>query len=177
MGIRVQLCQSMREVKEIRTEVRSTIARIDELVAKIELLIEKQLDGDEDRARLAAIKGIGPVVSAALVCDLKYRQFRRADSFVAYYGLDPKPNDSGKSRGKRRISKRGQRLGRTLLYNAAMTAVRSKAWKPIYEKLLAKGLSKIQAIVCIARKLARTAWSIYTHKTTFDPARLCRHLT
>ena len=130
-----------------------------------------------DAGRLAIlIRRRSKLVGAALVCDLKYRQFRRADSFVAYYGLDPKPNDSGKCRGKRRISKRGCRLGRALLYNAAMTAVRSKAWKQIYEKLLAKGLSKIQAIVCIARKLARTAWSIYTHKTTFDPARLCKPL-
>lgn len=175
--IRVKLLQSMREIRELRCEVEAVVARIDKLVAKIALLIEKQLEGDEDRARLEQIKGIGPVVSAALLCDLKYGQFRRADSFVAYYGLDPRPNDSGRSKGQRRISKRGQRLGRTLLYNAAMTAARSKVWKPIYERLLAKGLSKIQALVCLARKLARTAWSIYTHKTAFDPARLCRALT
>lgn len=177
VGIRVQLWQSMREVKELKSDIEAIIARIDELVAKVQLLIEKQLEGDEDRARLETIKGIGPVVSAALVCDLKYGDFRKADAFVAYYGLDPRPNDSGKSKGRRKISKRGQRLGRTLLYNAAMTAARSKAWKPIYERLLAKGLAKIQALAALARKIARTAWSVYTHKTTFDPARLCRALT
>lgn len=177
VSTRVQLWQSMREIKELKGDIEAIVARIDELVAKVQLLIEKQLEGDQDRARLETIKGIGPVVSAALICDLKYGDFRRADSFVAYYGLDPRPNDSGKLKGKRKISKRGQRLGRSLLYNAAMTATKSKAWNPIYERLLARGLSKIQAIVALARKLARTAWSVYTHKTTFDPARLCKTLT
>lgn len=177
VAIKVQLRQSMHQVAEIKAEIKAVLARIDKAIAKIELLIDKQLEGNAARDRLAGIKGIGPIVSAALVCDLQSGHFRSADAFVAYYGLDPQPNDSGKSKGRRRISKRGQRLGRTLLYTAAMTATRSPVWKPLYQRLLERGLSKVQAIVAIARRLARTAWSIYTHKTLFDPARLCQALT
>lgn len=177
VGIRVQLQQSMHQIREIRAEVRAALLRIDRAIAKIDRLIEDQLDGDADRKRLHGIPGIGPITSAALVCDLQSKLFRSADAFVAYYGLDPQPNDSGRFRGRRRISKRGQRLGRTLLYIAAMTGVRTAAWKPRYQTLLDRGLSKIQAIVAIARRLARTAWSIYTHKTEFDPARLSTPLT
>ncbi len=177
VGVRVQVSASLREVRELRSGMQTLIRRIDRVIAQIEALIDKQLEGNEDRKRLAGIKGVGPVVSAALVADLSAGQFASADAFVAFYGLDPMPNDSGKSKGRRRISKKGHKLGRTLLYNAAMSAASSKAWKPVYEKILAKGLTKVQALVCLARKIARTAWSIYTHQTEFQPQRLTARLT
>jgi hypothetical protein len=48
----------------------------------------------------------------------------------------------------------------------------SKTWRPLYEHLPGQGLSSTAALVILARRIARTAWSIYTHKTDFDPSRL-----
>ena len=177
VGIRVQLMQSIRDFRELKSDMDAVVKRIDKMIAHIDVLIDKQLEGNADRERLSTIKGVGPVVSAVLVADLQAGDFQSADAFVAFYGLDPAPNDSGKSKGKRRISKKGHRLGRTMLYIAAFSAASSKAWKPVYEHILAKGLSKVQALVCLARKIARTAWSIYTHKTEFQAERLLVGLT
>lgn len=177
VGIRVQLLQSISEIKELKSDLDALIKRIDRMIAQIDVLIDKHLEGNEGRKRLCSIKGVGSVVSAVLVADLDAGNFKSADAFVAFYGLDPAPNDSGKSKGKRKISKKGHRLGRTMLYIAAFSAASSKAWKPVYEHILAKGLSKVQALVCLARKIARTAWSIYTHKTEFQAERLLAGLT
>jgi len=38
-------------------------------------------------------------------------------------------------------------------------------------------LSSTAALVILARRIARTAWSMYTYKTKFDPARLTKGLT
>jgi transposase len=170
--VKTQLSQSLGQINEIKSELRAVTEKIERLIAKVEILIEKQLDGNLGRQRIMTIKGVGPVVNSALVADLDAGNFRRADSFVAFYGMDLKPNDSGKSKGRRKLSKQGHRLGRALLYTAAMAAVRSKAWKPIYERYIERGLSKVQALTIIARKIARTAWSVYTHETEFDPARI-----
>lgn len=177
VGMRTQLVESLSSVKEVKRELDALVTRIDALIAKLELLIDKQLEGNDGRTRIATIKGVGPVVSAVLVADLDAYDFASADAFVAYYGLDPMPNDSGRRRGERKISKQGQRLGRTMLYNAAMSAVTSKAWKPLYEQCLARGLKKVQALIVVARKIARTAWSIHKYGTTFDPSRAYRVLT
>ena len=59
----------------------------------------------------------------------------------------------------------------------AKGAVTSPAWKPLYQHYLAKELSRTAALVIIARKIARTAWSVYTHNSTFDPQRLTSGLT
>jgi transposase len=58
-----------------------------------------------------------------------------------------------------------------------MAAAKTKTWKPIYQHYRAGGLSTTAALVVLARRIARTAWSIYTHKTAFDPQRLTKALT
>lgn len=177
VGIRTQVQASCGSIKEAGRELKALLARIDALIAKLELLIDKQLEGNAGRARIASITGVGPVVSAVLTADLDAYSFASADGFVAYYGIDPVPDDSGKRKGKRKLSKQGQRLGRTMLYNAALSAVTSKVWKPVYEQCLARGLEKVQALLVIARKIARCAWSIHKHGTLFDPTRVSRALT
>jgi len=177
VGIKTQLRHSLTGIKEVRKEVEALMDRVDALIAAIELLIDKLLEDDPDRKRIEGIVGVGSVVSAALLSDLRSIEFAKADSFVAFYGLDPRPNQSGKYKGRRKLSKQGQRLGRTLLYNAAMAAAKTKVWAPIYKACLDRGLSKIESLVIIARKIAKTVWSIYKHKTTFDPYRLQVALT
>jgi len=88
---------------------------------------------EEQRRRLAGIAGVGAVVSAALTPVLERYAFKKADSFVAFLGYDPRPQDSGQKRGRRRPTKRGPSELRRLLYIAAMAAVRTKTWKPLYE--------------------------------------------
>ena len=111
VGIRTQVRQSFGSVKDLRCEMKALLSRIDSLIAKLELLIDKQLEGNAGRARLETIKGVGSVVSAVLIADLDAYDFASADSFVAYYGLDAVPNDSGKRRGERKISKIGNSMG------------------------------------------------------------------
>ncbi len=177
VGMRTKLVESFGSMGELKRELNALVARINALVAKLEFLIDKQLEGNTGRARIASIKGVGPVVSAVLVSDLDAYNFASADAFVAYYGLDPAPNDSGRRVGQRKLSKQGQRLGRTTLYTAAMSAVTSKAWKPLYERCLTRGLKKVQALIVVARKIARTAWSIHKYGTTFDANRAYQPLT
>jgi len=102
---------------------------------------------------------------------------KNADAFVAFTGLDPRPDDSGQHQGKRRLSKRGPSELRRLLYLAAMAAKKTAAWKPLFEHYRAKGLSTTACFVILARRIARTAWSMYTYKTEFDPGRLTNGLT
>lgn len=123
-------------------------------------------------ARLRTIPGVGPLLGAALANLLIEHQFHSTDALIAYVGYDPRANDSGQHRGRRRLSKRGPAELRRLLYTSAMAAMRTRVWKPYYERDRARGLSTTAAIVILARRLARTAFSLARHMTTFDPARL-----
>jgi transposase len=124
--------------------------------------------------RLLGVVGIGKLTCAALLSALDRGEFKTADSFVAFLGLDPVARDSGKKSGRRRLSKNGDSETRRLLYGAAMSACQTQAWSNIYQAYVARGLSRIQALCILSRRLAITAWSIFTHGTTFNPERLTK---
>jgi transposase len=125
--------------------------------------------------RLQAVPGIGLITATAVAVCLARRSFQRAEQFVAYIGLDLRVCDSG----TRRLSKQGDAELRRLLYLAAQAGRRCRAPHPFsvqYEREVAKGLSSTAALCAVARKLARTCFSLAKHGTTYAPARVSPHL-
>lgn len=180
-SLRQALGMSLKGVDGFTADLKALKKRFDEVIARIDQRVKALVETSQDRkqhvTRLRTIYGVGPVVSAVLVNTLERLPFKSADAFVAFTGLDPRPDESGHHRGKRRLSKRGPSELRRLLFLAALSAVKTKTWKPLYERYRENGLSSTAAIVILSRRIARTAWSIYTHKTEFDPKRLMCALT
>lgn len=181
-SIRAALNQSVKGLIGFGADLKRVNERLDRLIkrmdAKVKALIEGNTDRKQDYARLGKIAGLGgTVVRSSVLNTLERVPLRSADAFIAFTGFDPRPDESGHHTGRRRLSKRGPSELRRLLYIAAMSAVKTKVWKPIYEHYRARGLSTTAALVVIARRIARTAWSVYTHKTEFDPNRVALNLT
>jgi len=151
---------------------RALQALVIEMDGRMAKLIATDPQLTQHAKRLKTVVGFGPLLSSVMAHALTRRQFSRGDSFVAYAGLDPRANDSGKMKGRRALTKRGPPELRRLLYVAAMSASRTKLWRPIYERYLARGLASTEAFVIIARKLARIAFSIVKHGTDFRPEQL-----
>jgi transposase len=169
---RTMLELSLSGDKELLALARPALKKLGELVAKIEARMEalaKQMEGAEE---LSSIAAVGTVNLSCFLATLSVGGFKSADAYVAYVGLDCRPKESGTVVGTRFVSCRGDRHCRKNLYMAAMSGCTMKAWKPYYDRQLAKGLSRTQALVALARKMARTAWSVYTHRKKFDPARI-----
>jgi transposase len=160
------------ELKAVLLKLDALIAKIDSAMTAIAACSPQHVDAQQ---HLQTIVGVGPVVGMALTNTLERVPFRNADAFVAFIGYDPRANDSGHKVGRRRLSKRGPAELRRLLFNAAMAAIKSKAWKPIYEHYRALGWSTTAALVIIARKIARTAWSIHYYHSIFDPERITKN--
>jgi transposase len=169
------LAQSLAGVSALKASRQELQTSLKRMIKNVELLMRKELAQVPHLAqlhkRLSSIVGVGFVVAAQLVAALTRLRFARVESFIAYTGLDPRPDDSGIRRGRRRLSKRGPKLLRCLLYNAGMAAAHSKLFKPLYSSLRARGLQTTEAIVILARKLARIAFSLYRSGATFEPAR------
>jgi transposase len=124
--------------------------------------------------RLQAVPGIGPVTSAALIACLADKDFAHPDALVAYIGFAVAVRESGRWRGKRRLTKQGDAELRRLLYLAAWSNLRSKnsPFRAHYDRERAKGLSSTAALCAVARKLVRLSWSLWKHETDYDPARV-----
>jgi len=169
------LAQSLSGVPALKSQRRSIAASLKRMIVNIELLMRAELARVPALAqlhrRLCTIVGVGFVTATQLVACLTRLRFARVDSFIAYTGLDPRPDDSGERRGRRFLSKHGPRLLRQLLYTAGMAAAHSKLFKPLYLALLARGLKTTEAIIILARKIARIAYALYRSGDSFDAAR------
>jgi len=171
---RVALVQSLRELPGLGPSVRALTAHLGRLDALIQRRLSRALHtagwaGDVRRCQ--AIEGVGPITAAALTMAFHRGAFASSDAFVAFLGLDVRVRDSGRYRGRRRLTKQGDPELRRLLYLAAMQASRSASWRAYYQRHLGRGRTKIQALVILARKLARVAFALLKNRSEYQPNR------
>jgi len=134
--------------------------------------LEQLLKDDPIAQRLLAVPGVGPQTTAAVVCTLGKGTFLKAESFVAFAGLDPSAYESGQSKGQRRISKKGDQSLRRALFMAAMNGSKLPTWKPRIQAMKERGMAPTKAIVALARKIATVLFHIANNNVQFDPTKV-----
>lgn len=153
-------------ISQLMQSFKALLLAIDQQVAS---LIASDQAMHQGCLRLQSITGIGPQTSALLTELLSRLSFANSDALVAYSGLDPRANDSGSKRGKRHLSKRGPALLRRQMYLAAFAASHSKALKPLYAQIRAKGFSSTESMIILGRKLLRVAFAVWKGSAAFKP--------
>lgn len=155
---------------EVRLSIQALVSQFNQLLRRLDQQIQqliRELGWWSDYRRCQSIPGIGPVNSAALVAAYHRGAFASSDAFVAYLGLDVRMRESGRFKGKRKLTKRGEPELRRLLYCGANGACNHPRFAAYRQRQLDKGLSKIAARVALARKLARIAFTLLTAQQTF----------
>jgi transposase len=160
---RVGLVQSWTNEPLLKTAFAEQVASMQRLEGLVEKMINDQLKEAGLLAQLKRcmkVEGIGFLTGARLIAAFQRGDFRNADAFIAFLGMDLRVSQSGQKDGRRSLTKRGDPEARRLLHNAAMSASRTAAWKGFYEEQRAKGFSTTQALVILARKLARIVFAL-----------------
>ena len=170
-----QIRQSFAGLAEFKSSAKTTVKQIDHVITLIERRIRelvKNLDWQADVLRVKAIFGIGPLTAIALVCAYRSYDFPHRDPYIAFMGLDVRTKDSGKHRGKRKLSKKGDGEFRRLLFNTAMAAKKSYPYfEQRYNGYVSRGLSTTGALMAIGRQQARIAFALLKNQVDFDPNR------
>jgi transposase len=162
---RQALQKALRSVSELAEPLQETLVALDALLTRIDHQLNDLLELEPvlkaEARRLESIPGIGRQTSTQLAVLFDRVALTRSDAAVAFVGLDPRASDSGQKRGRRQVSKRGPGELRRLLYNCAQAAAKTAVWKPYYQSLRAREFSATQALVILARKLLRIAFSLW----------------
>lgn len=170
------LRQSLGGLKELSKDARAVIAGVAGMIGKIQGRLQQlrrsQPKLDELTTRLDELPGVGAHVGIALGNLFQRVAFAHADQAVAFVGLDPRPRDSGKHRGRRKLSKQGPAEMRRLLFLAGMAARKTKIFKGYYEACIQRGLATTEAIIILARRILRIAWALTNTGQHFDPEKL-----
>ena len=168
---RVSLTQSWANEPLLKTSFAAQIRGMQKLEALIEKTISDQLKEAGllgQLKRCLKVEGIGFLTGARLLASFQRGDFRSSDAFIAFLGMDLRVSKSGHKDGLRSLSKRGDSEARRLLHNAAMSASRTGAWKDYYERQRARGFSTTQALVMLARKLARVVFALLKGQSEYQ---------
>jgi transposase len=160
---RTQLTLSMQGDADVQSISQKFVRELNLAIKKLEQLmfaLAKTQHWERAIAHCRSVPGIGPINALALVTCFHRGTFQRVDQFIAYMGLDVRVRDSGRLRGKRKLTKRGEPEMRRLLYMAAWSFAKHPKFKPLYEQMRSRGLSSTAANVAMARKLARIAFAL-----------------
>lgn len=120
--------------------------------------------------RLLSIKGIAELSAMRILAEVFVMPADlRPEQWVAQAGLDPRTKESGSSVDKPRfISRMGNKHLRYALYMPALVAVKfNPPIRAFYEKLVAAGKKKKQALVAVMRKLLRSIWGMIRYDQNF----------
>ncbi len=116
------------QTKAVRKSVQQVIDHLTKQITKIEkdilALVESQDDFQGKSGVIASVPGVGAVTVASLLAELPELGLLNRQKISALVGLAPFNRDSGAFKGKRAI-RGGRRELRSVLYMAALTAMRS----------------------------------------------------
>jgi len=168
------LNNSYKPSEERILRINVTITFLDNQIKEVEKQIKNNLKKDqvlkEKVKRIKTIPGINTTTVAIIVSETNgFEYIENAKQLTSFAGLDVKLAESGKWKGKTRISKQGNSHIRAALYFPALTAIRcSTHYKTVYNRILSgKRGSKI-GITAIQRKLLILIYSIWKNEENYQ---------
>jgi transposase len=164
-GIRQDLVRSIQNIQ--RALQRLTRAALDLVMNDPTLARRSEL--------LLSIPGIGVTSALNLLAEiLRFGPDATVRQWVAYAGLDPRHHTSGTSVAKKPVvSKTGNvHLRRALFMPALVASRREPHFRGFYQHLVARGKTKLQAIVAVMRKLLHAVFGMFKHDQPFDGSKI-----
>jgi transposase len=165
--------------KSVGINDSSLSIQITQTIEQIELLDSQLLHTELEMANIVTclhsvimtIPGIGTTNGGMILGEIgDIHRFSTPGKLLAFAGLDPSVYQSGNFQVKRtRMSKRGSRVLRYALMNAAHNVVKNNAtFKAYYNAKRAEGRTHYNALGHCAGKLVRVIWKMLTDEVEFN---------
>ncbi len=165
--------------KSVGVNDSSLSIQITHTIEQIELLDSQLFHTELKMANLVTclysvimtIPGIGFINGGMILGEIgDIHRFSEPKKLLAFAGLDPSVHQSGNFQAQRtRMSKRGSRVLRYALINAAHNVVKNNAtFKAYYDAKRAEGRTHYNALGHCADKLVRVIWKMLTDEVEFN---------
>lgn len=173
----------IKELKEVNVTgtsqilVKSTmdiITVLSEQIAMLEKHIQELIQSEsgiqETFTNITSIIGVGSVLGTTMIVMTNdFKNFQNWRQFACYAGIAPFENQSGTSyRGQTKVSSLGHRAIKTLLNQAALSAILADPeLKAYYHRRIKEGKSKMSTINIIRNKLLSRIFAVAKRQTPY----------
>jgi transposase len=158
-------------VQRIEEQIEEIDKQIKEIEKKIESIINKDTELKKRMNYILSIKGVGLLTAVCILAETNgIATVGNIKQLTGYAGLDVKLKESGKRKGKSKISKRGNRFIRKALYFTTFSKIKRDA--PTNEKYRRlkedKGIPMVAA-VAQQRKRLGLIYTLWKKQEMFLP--------
>ena len=153
-------------------QITHTIGQIELLDSQLERVEAEMTDIMKfNDSVIMTIPGIGYINGGMILGEIgDIHRFSNPSKLLAYAGLDPSVYQSGDFQARKtRMSKRGSKVLRYALVNAAHNVVKNNAtFKAYYDAKMAEGRTHYNVLGHCAGKLVRIIWKMLTDEVEFN---------
>lgn len=176
-GIKNQLESSSRAAfknKDVIKQLNETIKFLEKQISEIEKKILAHIKSNneikEQVENVLTIKGVGIMTLAILLAETNgFLLFTNTRQLVSFAGYDIVENQSGRHRGKTKISKKGNGHIRRALFFPAFTAVsnKCKSLLDLYNRTFENHKIKMKSYVAVQKKLLVLVYTLWKKNVAF----------
>lgn len=173
IGLKSGLTEARMEIRDLIEDYELHTRRLERVNDLIKELCQQIRHVD----KLLEIKGIGITTVAGFIAEVgDITRFNDAKELQKLAGLELVADSSGKHKGKSRISKRGRKRLRYLLFEAAISvAGKNEEFRQIHEYYTTRDknpLKKMQSLIAVSCKLIRVFHVILTKGVRYDASKM-----
>jgi transposase len=165
IGLTVKLLINIQTIENLNEQIELLLKEIETIVFSADI----PNDFRNNINLLLSIPGVGFLSAVTILTEIgDFRGFLKPKQLVAYFGIDPSVNESGKFKSdKDKMTKRGTRFGRRALFTIALASIRTKSNGEANNKVLLDyyknnltGKKKKVALVAIMHKLMNYIFAV-----------------
>lgn len=172
------IVNAKRSVASINDEIiEVTIVALVKQIISLKKIIARQIELLETNVNLPSevkllksFDGIGTYSAVGLMLEIiSVERFSSSKKLASFFGIHPVFKLSGDGKSGFRMSKKGRKEPRNILFNVSRYAiVHNPLIKELYINHLKKGMSKLSAIGAIMHKILRIIYGMLKNNTLFN---------
>jgi len=173
----VSIGTSIKSIEKLLVFAIKELRFINEEIKEIENIMHDEIENNKDVEPikeyinlLKTIPGVSDNIAMQFMSEIgDINRFNNAHKLIAYAGVDPVIYQSGKYEGRGRISKRGNKHLRRIIWIMATSVIMHNDEIREYFKERRKHMPAKKAIMKVVHKLLRIIFSMLSHKSAYVP--------
>lgn len=160
-------------VRQLRQMLKNLNKQLDRIEQEINKVLQKDEVLNHKTQTIAdSINGVGLMTVATIAAETNgFQLFSSAAQLTSFVGYDVVENESGKRKGKTKISKKGNSHIRKALHFPALNVVRlnTGTFPDLFHRILDRTHIPMKGYVAVQRKLLCLIFSLWKNDQKYDP--------
>jgi len=146
------------------------IISLKKIISRQIKLLDSNINLPDEVKLLKSFNGIGTYSAVGLLIEIiSVDRFSSSKKLASFFGIHPIFKVSGDGKSGFRMSKKGRKEPRNILFNVTRYSIAHNPFiKDIYKNHLSKGMSKLAAMGAIMHKILRIIYGMLRNNTPFD---------